>query len=359
MAELEVAEEHGVVDARRRPPDVPPPADALGRLPRRPAGRSPRRPPGARRHPPEGLTGAGVAPGAGRRRARRVGRPGARGGGPADEPARRRRRRPPARGSWPAGCRPTRPTGCAGCASPRWPSSTPGWRRRPGACSIAPTPWCPSTPAADDLIERIRRQQLRCRLPPSGGGSNDPVRALRRAAQEVAGAAPDVAVDLLFDALAAYIRDGAFADMVSAVEECHALRDRVDESRARRIDIMVGAMRIASGRPGGEELLDRYTEMTGISAVRLSADALFLAEVLAPSLAFLRRTGGVGGAARRARRRPAAARRGAPADQRARRPGRRAVRALVPVDDGGGRWRRSASPRPTTRPSWRRSRPAC
>jgi DNA-binding CsgD family transcriptional regulator len=49
-------------------------------------------------------------------------------------------------------------------------------------------------------------------------------------------------------------------------------------------------MLIASGRPGGEELLDRYTEMTGIAAVRLSADALFLAEVLAPSLAFLRRT---------------------------------------------------------------------
>ena len=145
-------------------------------------------------------------------------------------------------------------------------------------------------PAADDLIERIRRQQLRCRLPPSGGGSNDPVRALRRAALEVAGAAPDVAVDLLFDALAAYIRDGAFADMISAIEECHTLRDRVEESRARRIDIMVGAMRVASGQPGGEELLDRYTEMTGISTVRLSADALFLAEVLAPSLAFLRRS---------------------------------------------------------------------
>jgi DNA-binding CsgD family transcriptional regulator len=145
-------------------------------------------------------------------------------------------------------------------------------------------------PAADDLIERIRRQQLRCRLPPSGGGSSDPVGALRRAALEVAGAAPEVAVDLLFDALAAYIRDGAFADMASAIEESRALRDRVDDSRARRIDIMTGALYIASGRPGGEPLLDRYTEMIGANVVRLSTDALFLAEVLAPSLAFLRRT---------------------------------------------------------------------
>ena len=145
-------------------------------------------------------------------------------------------------------------------------------------------------PGADDLIERIRRQQLRCRLPPSGGGANDPVRALRRAAQEIAGAAPEVAVDLLFDALALYIREGAFADLASAVTESNELRDRVDESRARRIDIMVGALRIATGQPDGEGLLDRYTEMTGGSAVRLSADALFLAEVLAPCLGFLRRT---------------------------------------------------------------------
>jgi DNA-binding CsgD family transcriptional regulator/tetratricopeptide (TPR) repeat protein len=145
-------------------------------------------------------------------------------------------------------------------------------------------------PAADDLIERIRRQQLRCRLPPSGGGSTDPVQALRRAALEVAGAAPEVAVDLVFDALAAYIRDGAFADMASAIEESRALRDRVDEPRARRIDIMVGALHVARGQSDGEPLLDRYAELTGPTAVRQPADALFLAEVLAPSLGFLRRT---------------------------------------------------------------------
>ena len=143
-------------------------------------------------------------------------------------------------------------------------------------------------PEADELIERIRRQQLRCRLPLSGGGSSEPVSSLRAAASEVAGAAPAVAVDLLFDALAAYIREGAFADMASAIEEAFALRDRVDDERARRIDVMGGALLIASGAPGGEPLLDRYTEMTG--ADRSAADALFLAEVLAPSLAFLRRT---------------------------------------------------------------------
>ena len=143
-------------------------------------------------------------------------------------------------------------------------------------------------PDADDVIERIRRQQLRCRIPPSQGGSTDPIGLLRGAAAEVHGVDPGVAVDILFDALAAYIRDGAFADMASAIEESISLRDRVDEPRQRRIDIMDGALRIARGIPGGEPLLDRYLEISG--RVRQSADALFLAEVLAPSLAFLRRT---------------------------------------------------------------------
>ncbi|MET0324690.1 MAG: LuxR family transcriptional regulator [Ilumatobacteraceae bacterium] len=143
-------------------------------------------------------------------------------------------------------------------------------------------------PEADDLIERIRRQQLRCRLPSSSGGTSEPTISLRQAASEVAGAAPAVAVDLLFDALAAYFRDGAFADMASTIREAVALRERVDDARARRIDVMDGALLIASGTPGGEVLLDRYMEMTGPD--RSAADALFLAEVLAPSLGFLRRT---------------------------------------------------------------------
>ena len=84
------------------------------------------------------------------------------------------------------------------------------------------------------------------------------------------------------------MRDGAFADMASAIEEAITLRDRVDPERARRIDLMDGALRMATGRPGGERLLDRYTEMIGQG--RSAADALFLAEVLAPALGFLRRT---------------------------------------------------------------------
>ena len=132
----------------------------------------------------------------------------------ADQPARRARRRPPARGSWPAGCRPTRPTGCAACGSPRWPSSTPAWRRRPAACSTAPTPSCPSTPAPTTSS--------------SGSAASSCAAACHRPAADRTtrcgrcggprwrspARAPDVAVDLLFDALAAYIRDGAFADMV-------------------------------------------------------------------------------------------------------------------------------------------------
>lgn len=143
-------------------------------------------------------------------------------------------------------------------------------------------------PDCDELVERVRREQLRCRLPVASGGAYQPIDGLRRAAVAVTDAAPDLAVDLLFDALAAFIRDGAFADMASTIHEVIALRGRVDAERARRIDVMDGALRIAQGHPGGQRLLDRHTEMT--ADVRSSADSLFLAEVLAPSLAFLRRT---------------------------------------------------------------------
>ena len=140
-------------------------------------------------------------------------------GGRADQPARRPGDGRPLVGAGQPAVARARPTGSRRLRLAAWPSSTPAWRRRPAACSTAPTPSCPSTPTPTTLIERIRRQQLRCRLPPSSGGSPTPIGAAARAAAEVAGVAPDVAVDLLFDALAAYIRDGAFADMASAIEE--------------------------------------------------------------------------------------------------------------------------------------------
>ena len=77
--------------------------------------------------------------------------------------------------------------------------------------------------------------------------------------------------------------------MAAAIIEAIPLRERVDEVRARRIDIMIGALQVASGEPGGERLLDRYHRDRPASG-GAPADSLFLAEVLAPSLAFLRRT---------------------------------------------------------------------
>ena len=68
-------------------------------------------------------------------------------------------------------------------------------------------------PAADDVIERVRRLRLRSRLPPSVGGGSSPVAELRAAAREVSSVAPDLAVDLLLDSLAAYMVAGALADM--------------------------------------------------------------------------------------------------------------------------------------------------
>ena len=105
-------------------------------------------------------------------------------------------------------------------------------------------------PGSDDLVERIGRRQLRCRLPLSSGGAPEAAASLRKAAAEVAGEAPSVAVDLLLDALAAYMRSGAMADMASAIEEAVLLQDRVDDDRARRIDVMFGALLYRQGRPG-------------------------------------------------------------------------------------------------------------
>ena len=145
-----------------------------------------------------------------------------------------------------------------------------------------------ASPHADDPVERVRRQQLRCRLPPSIGGAANPVATLRAAAREVASASPSVAVDLLLDALGRLHPEGALADMADTVEEAATLRDLVDEDRARRIDVIYGALLISRAQPDGEPLLDRYLEIAGPD--RTSTDALFLAEVLAPALAFLRRT---------------------------------------------------------------------
>ncbi len=137
-------------------------------------------------------------------------------------------------------------------------------------------------PAADDVIERVRRLRLRSRLPPSVGGGSSPVAELRAAAREVSSVAPDLAVDLLLDSLAAYMVAGKLADMTSAVEEAERLRPLVDDERARRIDVMAGARMMAGGEPGGEPLLERYRELVGSD--RSSADAIFLAEVVAPTL---------------------------------------------------------------------------
>ena len=143
-------------------------------------------------------------------------------------------------------------------------------------------------PTADDLIERIHREQLRCRLPLSKGGVSRPADGLRSMAADVAGADPDLAVDLRFTALDEYIREGAFIDMARTVDEVVELRDVVDADRARRIDVARGALLVVRGSSAGEPLLDRYREMVGPD--RSDADTHFLAEILGPALAFLRRT---------------------------------------------------------------------
>ena len=160
--------------ARRRPPDVPPPADAVGRLPRRAPGGPPQRPPGAGQHDA--------------RRARRRG-PGT-SPGPPSGPTRTSPRRSTRRRAI------TAQRGAPASAARSWelasrlsPEPTDRVRRlRLAANAILDAGMASAAgrlleradavvleyPDADDLIERIRRQQLRCRLPPSSGGTSEP-----------------------------------------------------------------------------------------------------------------------------------------------------------------------------------------
>ena len=141
---------------------------------------------------------------------------------------------------------------------------------------------------ADDLLERTRRRQLRLRLPASTGGAVASAETLRTMAAEVADESPDLAADLLMDALAADIRAGAMAGMVATIEDAGALRDRVDAHRARRIGVMQIGLRWRRARPTATTSSPASTS----SSVRTArtAGALFAAEVVAPSLGFLRRT---------------------------------------------------------------------
>jgi DNA-binding CsgD family transcriptional regulator len=141
---------------------------------------------------------------------------------------------------------------------------------------------------SDDTLERTHRLRLRCRLPQSASGVAHPAALLRQAAGDVEGRDVDLAADLLMDALQRYIDEGGIADMMATVADAIALRDRVDHERGRRIDIASGAMLVVQGDLRGEALLDRYREMVGPD--RPADDTLFLVGVVAPTLAFLRRT---------------------------------------------------------------------
>lgn len=143
------------------------------------------------------------------------------------------------------------------------------------------------TPEADDPAESVRRVQLRCHLPSSAGGPTDPVSVLRSAAAGIARSAPELAVDLLIDAIAIDLRSGAFGALGDGIDAVVGLREQVGPEWARRIDVVHGARLLGSGDPAGDPLFDRAYELAGTGN---PGDATFLATVVAPMLAFFRRT---------------------------------------------------------------------
>lgn len=142
-------------------------------------------------------------------------------------------------------------------------------------------------PDADDPIESVRRAQLRCHLPSSAGGPADPAAALRSAAASIVMSAPEVAADLLIDAIAIDLRSGAFGALSGGIDAVVGLRELVGPECARRIDVVHGARLLGAGDPRGDALFDRSFELAGTGKPE---DATFLATVVAPMLAFFRRT---------------------------------------------------------------------
>ena len=143
-----------------------------------------------------------------------------------------------------------------------------------------------SAPA--DEMEQVHRLRLRCRLPPSAGGVPNAAALLRAAASEVLDWDVGLAADLLVDTLERSIDDGALADILATVDSLVALRDRVDDERGRRVDVVHGASLLVRGNPRGEPLLDRYKEICGPD--RPAEDANFLIGVVAPALGYMHRT---------------------------------------------------------------------
>ena len=118
--------------ARGRSGHLPPPADAVGGVPRRAPRRPAGRPPGARGHAPGRSAGAGVAPGARRRRAGRGRRPLPRRRRRGDGPTRRADgRRPHVGAGQPVVARPDRPGPTARAGRRRPPRRRDGGAGRP------------------------------------------------------------------------------------------------------------------------------------------------------------------------------------------------------------------------------------
>ncbi len=136
--------------------------------------------------------------------------------------------------------------------------------------------------------EQARRSGLRGQVLAWQGCDEEAQLLLRQAADAVAATEPDHAVRLLLAAAAGAVRSIDVAGFLQVAEAAHQLTGRVDAGLALRAEVVHGFALLADGRiEEGQVLVGRYRELLDAEDVAVSAG--FLAEVVAPCLAFLLR----------------------------------------------------------------------
>ncbi len=139
-----------------------------------------------------------------------------------------------------------------------------------------------------DPLEAARREQLRLRIAARGGATDAVIEQLRTLAESVEDADPGLAAELWLDTLPALVRSIRLDEIEHAAKLALEQARRAGDTRLeRRAEVATGAVRLARGDIGGADLLDRHVEILDCEGA-LAAGA-FLAEVVAPALALLRR----------------------------------------------------------------------
>jgi DNA-binding CsgD family transcriptional regulator/tetratricopeptide (TPR) repeat protein len=114
---------------------------------------------------------------------------------------------------------------------------------------------------------------------------------LRASAELIADADPTEAARLLLECLAPLVREARLAEIVHLVGTLQSLRERIDTEVGLRVDAVAAVFAMIGAPPsaGGLEFVQQLLRDEGVTSA-----AAFVAEVIAPALAYTRRDAALG-----------------------------------------------------------------